>query len=119
MARGQKPLYVGTNRIVAALDPNTGEELWRTKLPNGTIGSAPSIVIKGQYLYIGCYGYAYCLDKRSGEIIWENGLPKMGYHTVLLTMEGAAGASSQDAAVAAAQRRRQQQAAAAGAASGR
>lgn len=29
MSRGQKPLFVGTNRFVAALDPRTGEELWR------------------------------------------------------------------------------------------
>lgn len=75
-----------------------------------------TLVIKGQYVYAGCYGHVYCLDKHSGSILWENGLTRMNYYTVLLAMEGAAGASSQDAAIAADDRRRRQQAAASAAA---
>jgi outer membrane protein assembly factor BamB len=115
MARAQKLLYVGTNAIVAALDPATGEELWRTKLPKAGMGGSPvTILIKEQRLYVGCYGRAYCLDARTGDVLWQNGLPKMGYHTVLLALEGAQGVSSQDLVVAEA--RRQQEAAAAAAA---
>lgn len=116
MPREQKALFVGTNRVVAALDPRTGAELWRTKLPKGTVGSPPTILIKGRSLYVGCYGYVYCLDKRSGEILWDNGLPRMGFHAVLLAMEGAEGGTSQHAALT--DHRLRQQKAAAAAASG-
>lgn len=112
MAREPNVLYIGTNRIVAALDQQTGEELWRTRLSRGS-GHPVTIVIKDQKLYVGCYGHVYALDKRTGDILWENTLPKMGYYTVLLAMEGATGGTAQDAVAAEeARRRRQQQAAA-------
>ncbi len=110
MARGQKLLYVGTNRFVAAIDPGTGEERWRTKLPHGS-GTVVTLVIKGRNLFVGHAGHAYCLDKRSGEIVWENGLPKMGYHSVLMAMEGAQAASSGGVPAAAAEQQRRQAAA--------
>ena len=100
MARGQKLLYVGTNRHIAALDPKTGEELWRTKFPKGGVGATVSIVIKGTSLYVGCFGHVFCLDKHNGSILWENDLPRLGYHTVLLALEGAAGATARDAVAA-------------------
>jgi outer membrane protein assembly factor BamB len=115
MARGQTPLYVGTNCFVAALDPQTGEELWRTKLPKcGGMGEPVAIVIKDGRLYVGSHGQVWCLDQRDGTVLWRNGLPKMGYHAVLLAMEGADGGTAQDAAATVARRNRQQQAAAAG-----
>ncbi|MFH1748470.1 MAG: PQQ-binding-like beta-propeller repeat protein [Planctomycetota bacterium] len=112
MARDPKLLYIGTNRHVAALDPRTGEELWRTRLPRGS-GHPVTMIMKGPYIYAGCYGHVYCLDKRTGEILWENGLPKMGFYTVLLALEGASACTSGDAACADADMRRRQQAAAA------
>jgi hypothetical protein len=119
MAARRTPLYIGTNRHVAALDPHTGDELWRTKLPHGG-GSVVTLVIKGQHLFVGHAGHAYCLDKRSGQILWENGLPGMGYHPVLLAMEGAMGTSPDSAASAyrVEQQRRAAAAAAGGAAAG-
>lgn len=109
MAREQKLLYAGTNCFVAALDPRTGDEVWRTQLPHGArMGTPVSIIVKGPFLYVGHYGHAYALDKRTGEVMWENGLPRMGYHAVLLAMEGADAQTSQYATVAA-ERHRQQQ----------
>ena len=99
-------LYIGTSRFVAALAPNTGEQRWRSKLPHA--GSAiVSLLVGKVYLFVGHAGYLYSLDKRLGSILWENGLPRMGYHTVLTTMDGASGSSP--AAVAAGQRAEQQQ----------
>ena len=66
MAVRRTPLYIGTNRYIAALDPLTGEELWRTRLPHSG-GTVVTIVIKGQNLFVGHAGHAYCLDKRSGQ----------------------------------------------------
>ena len=105
MSRDPKVLYIGTNRYIAALDPRTGEEVWRTKLPH----SGPTIVtilIKDRNLFVGHAGRVYCLDKRSGEVQWENGLSRMGYHPVLLAMEGAQGSTSSGMSAAEAERRR-------------
>jgi outer membrane protein assembly factor BamB len=86
MAKTATPLYVGTNRYVAAVDPRTGEELWRTKLPHA--GTAIVTVLVGKaYLFVGHAGHVYCLDKRLGSIIWENGLPRMGFQPVLLASD--------------------------------
>ena len=111
MAQRHTPLYVGTNRHVLSLDPRTGAELWRAKLPKGGIGSPVTMVIKGQNLYVGHYGHVFCLDKRNGSVLWQNDLPKTGYHAVLLAMEGAVGTGA--GAVVDEQRRKKQAAAAA------
>ena len=111
MAKSQPPLFIGTSRFVAALDPATGAELWRTKLPHGTGGTPVSLLIKGRQLFAGCYGRVYCLDKQTGAILWENGLPKMGFYAVLMALEGADAGSSPEALIAAEQYRQQQEAA--------
>ena len=107
--RQPQPLCIGTNRWIAVLDPRTGTERWRTKLPHG--GAIVSLLLKKSRLFVGHAGYAYCLDVRSGEIVWENGLPRMGYHPVLPVMEGAV--SSATAGLAAARRAEQRKRAAA------
>jgi outer membrane protein assembly factor BamB len=118
MARMENPLYLGTNGIVAALDPWTGEELWRVKLPRCSgVGEPVSVVIKNHLLFAGANGRVWCLDKRNGELLWHNGLPRMGYHAVLLAIEGAdASTGLQSTTVETVRRRRQQAAAAGGAA---
>jgi len=112
MPRAAKWLYIGTHRFVAALDPQTGEEQWRTKLPH-TGSSVVSIAIKGRHLFVGHSGHVYCLDKGTGEILWENDLPRMGYHAVLLAMEDAEGATFGPGAAAAQEEQQRQEAAAA------
>ena len=111
MPRSRKLLYIGTHRFVAALDPQTGEEQWRTKLPH-TGSGVVTIVVKGRQQFVGHSGHAYCLDKRTGEILWKNDLPRMGYHAVLLAMEGAEGATSGPGAAAAQVEQRRRAAAA-------
>ncbi|MEP0848565.1 MAG: PQQ-binding-like beta-propeller repeat protein [Phycisphaerae bacterium] len=91
MPRSRTPLYVGTNHFVVALDPATGEELWRTKLRGSGHGHPVAILIQRDHLFVGCFGQAYCLDRRDGQILWHNNLPGTGYHAVVLAMEGAAG----------------------------
>ena len=88
MSKQPTPLYIGTNRHVAALDPRTGDELWRTKLPHS--GSAVVALLIGKaYIFVGHAGHAYCLDKRLGSINWENDLPHMGHNPVLLAIDPA------------------------------
>jgi outer membrane protein assembly factor BamB len=104
-----QPLFIGTNRWVAAVNPRNGEELWRTKLPRGT-GAPVTLLVKEPYVFAGCYGHVYCLDARTGDLVWENGLPRMGYYTVLMAMAGADAVSSPAAATEAERQRRQRQA---------
>jgi outer membrane protein assembly factor BamB len=112
------PLFVGTNGYIAALDPDNGQELWRTKLPKcGGIGEPVAMVIKGGHLFAGANGKVWCLDKSDGRVCWTNGLPGTGYHTVLLALEDADAGTGLDATLTAAHRRRQQQRAAAASAS--
>jgi outer membrane protein assembly factor BamB len=86
MARGMTPLYVGTNRHVAALDPQSGEELWRVKLPHGGTPIV-AILIGDKRLFIGHAGYVYALDRQAGAVLWENGLPGMGFRPVMLASD--------------------------------
>lgn len=56
MARAEieTPLYIGTNGHVVALDPWTGVELWRTKLPRCVgMGAIVSITVKHNLLFAG------------------------------------------------------------------
>ena len=115
MTRDPAPLYIGTNGFVAALDPRTGEEFWRTKLPKcGGMGEPVAMILKDQHIFAGAHGQVWCLDARDGSVVWRNGLPKLGYHTVLLALEGADAATGSDALTTAVVRRRQQDAAATG-----
>jgi outer membrane protein assembly factor BamB len=82
-------LYIGTGRYVAAIDSQTGEECWRTRLPHGG-GNIVTTLIAGERLFVGHWGYAYCLSRRDGTIVWENGLPRMGYGPVMLVGDFAA-----------------------------
>jgi len=118
MAQANTPLYIGTGRFVAALDAQSGEELWRTKLPHSGNGGPVTLLIKGAHVFIGCHGRAYCLDKHTGGVLWQNGLPKMGFHAVLLALEGADAGSCGSAASAAVQRQREKAAAAAASGAG-
>ncbi len=112
MARIDQPLYIGTNRYVAALDVATGEELWRTKLPKCQSDSPVSMLIKDAVLVAGSAGQVWCLDKRDGTVLWHNGLPGLGYSSVQLMHEGAQAATSQDVVAGAADKRRRDAAAA-------
>jgi outer membrane protein assembly factor BamB len=113
-ARQPQPLCIGTNRWVAMLDPRTGTEQWRTRLPHG--GAIVSLLLKKSRLFVGHAGYVYCLDVRNGGILWENGLPRMGYHPVMPMMDGAIGSATAALAAGYLAERRKRAAAAGGAA---
>ena len=107
-------LYISTKKYVAALDSATGQEIWRTKLPDVT-ASVISLLIRGGRVYAGTYGHVFAIDRATGEILWMNELPKMGYQHVILAMEGT-DSSVQSTVAQAEVMSRRQAAAAAGAA---
>lgn len=64
-----KAIYVAYNERVVALNPATGESLWRYSYENAKF-FAPPTVVDGT-LYIGDYvGRLHCLDTATGEARW-------------------------------------------------
>jgi outer membrane protein assembly factor BamB len=85
-------LYIGTNGHVAAIDPRTGKELWRTKLGNSVL-SAPtrqdvSVLEHQGLVFAGSYGHLFCLNASSGETLWHNELGGLGHNDVTLAIAG-------------------------------
>jgi len=86
-------LYIGCNGHVAAVDPATGREKWRTELRTGTVLSGNSrqdvcILEHERRVYAGTHGHLFCLDAETGRIRWTNELKGMGYNDVTLAMAG-------------------------------
>lgn len=72
-ATDDKPelLYAATKRHVIALDPFSGDEIWKTKLPKFT-GSFVSLMNTPHTLFAArSNGIIHALDKWTGEILWE------------------------------------------------
>lgn len=93
-------LYLSISQHVLALDPTTGQELWRTKLPQAS--SIVTLLARGPYLFAGLSGYVHALDRFTGKILWSNELKGLGYGQVVMTMPGGTDAGT-DAAAGAAQ----------------
>src|SRR5262249_19317719 len=89
-----EPLIIGSNGYVSRIDPETGEELWRTPLLPGLLSSTSytdvAVLLRGESVFAGTYGHLFCLALDSGEIQWRNELKGMGYNDVALAMEGVA-----------------------------
>ncbi len=85
-------LFIGCNGYVAAINPNDGSEMWRTKLKSGILSSTSSedvcVLEHENRLYAGCGGYLFCIDGSSGQILWRNDLKGMGHNDVTLAMAG-------------------------------
>ena len=86
-------LYIGINGCVAAIDPQTGREIWRAELSSGgffssTGGSDVCVLEHEGQVFAGCNGYVFALDGATGNILWENGLEGMGHNDVTLSIAG-------------------------------
>lgn len=95
-------LYIGIGGHVAAIDPATGTELWRTKLKANPYVSLQQV---GAKLYAGAGGELFCLDAATGSILWRNRLKGLGMGLIAFTNGNNAAASAlqaQEAGAAAA-----------------
>lgn len=75
MAKTTNLLYIGIGGHVLALDPATGEEVWRRKLQ---AHSFQTILRRGDRVFAGVGGELWCLDAATGEILWTNKLKGLG-----------------------------------------
>lgn len=91
MPRKQKrqPIYIGIYGTVLALDPSTGEELWRAPLKKGHF---ISVVLVDDLLLASAGGEIFSLSKKDGSIVWHNKLKGLGHG--LVTVAG--GSTSND-----------------------
>ena len=85
-------LFIGIGGHVAAIDPTTGAELWRTKLAVG--GGFVSVTTHGPYLVAAHSGELYCLDREDGRILWHNTLKGLGVGFITFAGNDASSAAS-------------------------
>jgi len=81
-------LYVGIGDSVVALDPATGEEIWRTKLQR--MSSFVTVAFLHGRIYAATGGEIYCLDPVTGEVVWHNKMKGLGMGYVTFAGEEAA-----------------------------
>lgn len=103
-------VYVGIGGCVVALNSQTGDQVWSTRLKGGEFVNT---LLVGDYIYATTRGEIFCLNARTGEGIWHNRLK--GYGTGLATLAVPGATSSPTAAMAERRMRDQQEAAAAAA----
>jgi len=68
-------VYIGVGGHVAAINPGTGEEIWRRKL---RASSFVTIQVMGDAVLAGAAGELFCLDAVTGTIRWHNRLKGLG-----------------------------------------
>jgi outer membrane protein assembly factor BamB len=100
MARARDRLFLGVGGHVVAIDPATGDEIWRTRLRSTTVTTVWS---DGKRVYGGAQGELFGLDAASGNLLWHNKLKGLGMGIVAFpgsSLEAAAAAAAQAAAAA-------------------
>jgi outer membrane protein assembly factor BamB len=98
MGKRENCLYVGIGGHVVALDPGTGEEIWRRKLRSSTF---VTVQVAGDAVLAGAAGELYCLDAMTGTIRWHNRLKGLGMGLVAFGGSSEVGVAAAMAAAAA------------------
>lgn len=75
MAIEEARLFIGIGGHVVAIDRETGEELWRTKL---RASNFVTLQTSHGRLYAGAGGTLFRLDPATGHVLWENPLKGLG-----------------------------------------
>ena len=75
MAKSADVLYIGIGSHLVAINPSSGEELWRTKLKGS---SFITLCVKPNAIYAGAAGELFCIDPSTGSIRWKNRLVGLG-----------------------------------------
>lgn len=96
MASMSEKIFVGARGFVAALDAESGEQVWRTRLPSGAPTSLLTMLLKGGRLYMGYADRAYCLESNTGAILWTNEVGAPDDQPMRLAMPGATEFASEE-----------------------
>jgi len=68
-------IIIGIGGHAVAIDPQSGNEVWRTKLKGRMYVTVCHL---GDRVYAGANGELFCLDAGSGAILWRNPLKGLG-----------------------------------------
>ncbi len=91
-------IYAFVGGSLVCLHAATGQEVWRSKVPNGT-STIASVLVREGVVFLGIKGVIHCFDAYTGAIRWTNELKGLGYGTVFFGESG----DTQAAAVQASQ----------------
>jgi len=91
-------LYVAGKKLVMAVDPSTGSEVWTAPIEgNGIFGTGVvTLLCDGERLYAGRGGMVTAFDALTGQRLWSKNTPDGISPTPMLAM---AGISADNAAV--------------------
>jgi len=90
--RNATPLFIGIGGHVVALNPTSGEEIWRAKIKSS---SYVTICVVGDQVYAGAGGELFCLSAASGELVWRNKLKGLGHGLIAFAGSEMSAASMQ------------------------
>jgi outer membrane protein assembly factor BamB len=90
----QDSLFIGTNGHVSAIDPGTGQEIWRTALGEGLFSATKHqdvcVLEHEGRVFAGCRGHLFCLNGATGEVLWHNELSGLSHNDVTMAIAGKA-----------------------------
>ena len=75
-SRHRERIYIGVGGHLVAIDADSGDEVWRTKLKGSMF---VTVCERGGRVYAGANGELFALDRDSGEIVWHNRLKGLGF----------------------------------------
>jgi outer membrane protein assembly factor BamB len=81
-------VFVGIGRSVVALNRETGEKVWATRIKGYDF---VNVVLDGDRLYATCNGEIYCMDPVTGDGLWHNPLKGFGTGLASIATERAPG----------------------------
>src|SRR5262245_3475642 len=72
------PIVVGANGHVAAIDRQTGAEIWRTNVAeNAGPGGTMDVVVDADRVFVGTNGILLCLELKTGRELWRSEIKGM------------------------------------------
>ena len=82
-------IYAGIDGKVVALDPETGEVIWRRSLKPSQV---VTLVRRGSRLIAAAAGELWCLAAATGDVVWHNELKGLGLGDIAVAGAMARGA---------------------------
>ena len=81
---GAGVLIIGLKGTVVAVDRNSGETIWSTRLKGSNF---VTVAVEEGAIFAATGGRLYRLDPSSGNVLWTNNLPGLGYGIVCIAGE--------------------------------
>ncbi len=76
--------FIGVQGHVVAVNKQSGQIVWQTKLGGGFGDSFVSLACDGDLVLAHTRGHLFALDCQTGAIRWDNKLPGLGYGTATI-----------------------------------